>query len=84
MQTFFNRSKTYAIAGEARENERTTLMDIDIKRDTIAFQTALDAYLRRRTVDTGERHRITPSRPIYEQISQTVAEQTAEGRKARY
>ncbi len=78
VQTFFNRSKTYAIA-EARENERTTLMDIDIKRDTIAFQTAsmyLDAERSTQVSDIASRQVAQ-----YEQISQTVAEQTAEGRK---
>jgi outer membrane protein TolC len=78
VQTFFNRSKTYAVA-EARENERTTLMDIDIKRDTIVFQTAsmyLDAERSTQVSDIASRQVAQ-----YEQISQTVAEQTAEGRK---
>jgi outer membrane protein len=39
VQTFFNRIKTYEVA-EARENERTTLIDIDIKRDDIIYRTA--------------------------------------------
>jgi outer membrane protein len=78
VQSFFNRPKTYAVA-EARENERTTLMDIDIKRDNVAFQTAslyLDAE---RTTHVSE----IMARQIqeYEQINQVVSAQVAEGRK---
>src|SRR6266436_7843564 len=39
IQSFFNRPKTYQVA-EARQNERTTLIDVDIKRDDIIFRTA--------------------------------------------
>src|SRR5262245_28557297 len=38
VQTFFNRPKTYQVA-EARQNERTTHIDVDIKRTDIAFRT---------------------------------------------
>src|SRR5881628_4206601 len=39
IQTFFNRTKTYQVA-EARESERTTMLEVDIKRDDIIFRTA--------------------------------------------
>jgi len=39
IQTFYNRTKTYQVA-EAKETERTTRIDIDIKRDDIIFRTA--------------------------------------------
>src|SRR6266576_6903284 len=38
IQTFYNRQKTYQVA-EARENARTTRIDVDIKRDDIVFRT---------------------------------------------
>src|SRR5882724_1123851 len=78
VQTFFNRTKTYQVA-EARANERTTLIDIDIKRDDIVFRTAslyLDAE---RTTEVNE----IVSRQIreYEQIAQIVSARVAEGKE---
>src|SRR2546425_712912 len=78
IQTFFNRPKTYQIA-EARENARTTLIDIDIKRDEIAFRTAslyLDAE---RTTQVND----VVGRQIQEceQISQVVSARVAEGKE---
>ena len=78
VQTFFNRTKTYEVA-EARENERTTLIDIDIKRDDIVFRTAslyLDAE---RATQTGE----FVARQIqeFEKISEVVSAQVAEGKQ---
>lgn len=78
IQTFFNRPKTYQIA-EARENERTTLIDVDIKRDDVAFRTAnlyLDAE---RTTQVND----VVGRQIqeYEQISQVVSARVAEGKE---
>ena len=77
VQSFYNRPKTYAVA-EARENERTTLIDIDIKRDDVAFRTAslyLDAE---RTTQVSE----IVGRQIqeFEQIRQVVAARVAEGK----
>jgi outer membrane protein len=77
VQSFFNRPKTYAVA-EARENERTTLIDIDIKRDDVAFRTAslyLDAE---RSTQVSE----LASRQIqeFEKISEVVAARVAEGK----
>ncbi len=78
MQTFFNRTKTYEVA-EARENERTTLIDIDIKRDDIVFRTAslyLDAE---RATQTNE----FVARQIqeFEKIDEVVSAQVAEGKQ---
>jgi outer membrane protein len=78
IQTFFNRTKTYQVA-EARANERTTLIDIDIKRDDIVFRTAslyLDAE---RTTEVNQ----IVSRQIreYEQIAQIVSARVAEGKE---
>jgi outer membrane protein len=78
VQTFFNRTKTYQIA-EARQNERTTLIDVDIKRDDIVFRTAslyLDAE---RTTQVND----IVLRQIheFEQISQVVAARVAEGKE---
>jgi outer membrane protein TolC len=78
VQTFFNRSKTYEVA-EARQNERTTLMDIDIKRDDIIFRTAslyLDAE---RATQTNE----FVARQIqeFEKINEVVSARVAEGKE---
>jgi len=78
VQSFFNRPKTYQVA-EARENERTTLIDIDIKRDDIIYRTAslyLDAE---RSTEISEivRRQIRE----YEQIVQLTAARVAEGRE---
>jgi outer membrane protein TolC len=43
IQTFFNRTKSYQVA-EARENARTSAIDLSMKRDDVAFRTA-SAYL---------------------------------------
>jgi outer membrane protein TolC len=80
VQTFFNRPKTYAIA-EARENERTTLINIDMKRDDIAFRTAslyLDAE---RTTQVSD----IQARQIqqFEQIAQMVSARVAEGKELK-
>jgi outer membrane protein len=78
IQTFFNRPKTYQVA-EARENERTTLIDIDIKRDDIAYRTAslyLDAE---RTTEVSDivRRQIKE----FEQILQVVSARVGEGKE---
>jgi outer membrane protein TolC len=78
IQTFFNRTKTYQVA-EARENERTTLIDIDIKRDDIAFRTAslyLDAE-RMTEVSEIVRRQIGE----FEQIARVVSARVAEGKE---
>jgi len=78
IQTFFNRTKTYQVA-EARENERTTLIDIDIKRDDIAFRTAslyLDAE-RMTEVSEIVRRQIGE----YEQIARITSARVAEGKE---
>jgi len=78
VQTFFNRTKTYQVA-EARETERTTRIDLDIKRDDIIFRTAslyLDAE------KATQIHEIV-RRQIqeYERIAQVVAARVTEGRE---
>jgi outer membrane protein TolC len=78
VQTFFNRTRTYEVA-EARENERTTLVDIDIKRDDIIFRTAslyLDAE---RATQTNE----FVARQIqeFEKIDEVVSARVAEGKE---
>jgi len=78
IQSFFNRPKTYQVA-EARANERTTLIDIDIKRDDIIFRTAslyLDAERTTQINDVVQRQI-----QEYEQISQVVAARVAEGKE---
>ena len=78
IQTFFNRPKTYQVA-EARANERTTLIDIDIKRDDIIFRTAslyLDAERATQVNDIVQRQI-----QEYEQISQVVAARVGEGKE---
>jgi outer membrane protein TolC len=78
VQTFFNRTKTYEVA-EARENERTTLMDIEIKRDDIIFRTAslyLDAE---RATETEEF--VTRQIQEFEQISDVISARVAEGKE---
>ena len=78
IQTFYNRQKTYQVA-EARENGRTTLIDIDIKRDDIVFRTA-SLYL--------DAERVTQIHDIvrrqigeFEQIGKVVAARVAEGKE---
>ena len=78
IQTFFNRTKTYQ-AAEAKESERTTRVDIDIKRDDIIFRTAslyLDAE-RATQVHDIVRRQIQE----YEQIGRGVAARVAEGKE---
>jgi outer membrane protein len=78
VQTFFNRSKTYEVA-EARENERTTLIDIDIKRDDIIFRTAslyLDAE---RATEISEF--VTRQIQEFEKINDVVSARVAEGKE---
>ena len=78
IQTFFNRTKTYQVA-EARENERTTRIDIEIKRDDIVFRTAslyLDAE-RATQVQEIVRRQIQE----YEQIGRVAAARVAEGKE---
>jgi len=78
IQSFFNRPKTYQVA-EARANERTTIIDIDIKRDDIIFRTAslyLDAERATQINDIVQRQI-----QEYEQISQVVAARVAEGKE---
>src|SRR5262249_2233888 len=77
-QTFFNRSKTYAVA-EARQNALTTNIDIDLKRDDVAFRTAslyLDAE-RTTQVSDVEGRQIQE----FEQIRQVMSARVAEGRE---
>src|SRR5260370_23649533 len=78
IQSCFNPPKTYQVA-EARANERTTLIDIDIKRDDIIFRTAslyLDAERATQINDIVQRQI-----QEYEQISQVVAARVAEGKE---
>ena len=78
VQTFFNRTKTYEVA-EARENERTTLVDIEIKRDDIIFRTAslyLDAE---RATETDEF--VTRQIQEFEQMSEVISARVAEGKE---
>lgn len=78
IQTFFNRPKTFQVA-EARANQKTTLIDIDIKRDDIVFRTAslyLDAERVTEVNDVVQRQI-----KEYEQISQVVAARVAEGKE---
>lgn len=78
VQTFFNRTKTYEVA-EARENERTTKVDIEIKRDDIIFRTAslyLDAE---RATETDEF--VTRQIQEFEQISEVISARVAEGKE---
>lgn len=78
VQTFFNRTKTYEVA-EARENERTTLVDIEIKRDDIIFRTAslyLDAE---RATETDEF--VTLQIQEFEQMSEVISARVAEGKE---
>jgi outer membrane protein len=78
IQTFFNRPKTYQVA-EARQNERTTLIDIDLKRDDIIFRTAslyLDAERATQVNDIVQRQI-----QEFEQISQVVSARVAEGKE---
>jgi outer membrane protein TolC len=75
VQTFFNRIKTYEVA-EARENERTTLIDIDIKRDDIIYRTAslyLDAE-RATEISEFVARQIQEFEKIHEVVSARVAE----------
>src|SRR5260370_389331 len=75
VQTFFNRIKTYEVA-EARENERTTLIDIDIKRDDIIYRTAslyLDAE-RATQISEFVARQIQEFEKIHEVVSARVAE----------
>jgi outer membrane protein len=78
IQTFFNRTKTYQVA-EARENERTTRIDLDMKRDDVIFRTA-SLYL--------DVERVTQIHEIvrrqiqeFERIAQVVAARVSEGRE---
>src|SRR6266478_137238 len=76
--TFFNRPKSYQVA-EARANERTTLIDIDIKRDDIVFRTAslyLDAERATQISDIVQRQI-----QEYEQISEVVSARVGEGKE---
>jgi outer membrane protein TolC len=78
IQTFYNRQKTYQVA-EARENERTTRIDIDIKRDDVVFRTGslyLDAE-RATQIHDIVRRQIQE----FEQISRTVGARVAEGKE---
>jgi outer membrane protein len=78
VQTFYNRQKTYQVA-EARENERTTRIDIDIKRDDIVYRTGslyLDAERATQINDTVRRQI-----QQFEQISRTIAARVAEGKE---
>ena len=78
IQTFFNRTKTYQVA-EARETERTTRIDIDIKRDDIIFRTAslyLDVERATQVYDIVRRQI-----QEFEQIRQVVAARVAEGKE---
>lgn len=78
VQSFFNRPKTYAVA-EARENERTTLINIDIKRDDVAFRTASVYLDAERTTQVAD----IVARQIkqFEQISEVVSARVAEGKE---
>jgi outer membrane protein len=78
VQTFYNRTKTYQVA-EARENERTTLIDVDIKRDDVIFRTATLYLDAERTTEVSE----IVARQIreYEQISQIVSARVGEGKE---
>jgi len=78
IQTFYNRQKTYQVA-EARESERTTRIDIDIKHADIVFRTAslyLDAERATLVYDIARRQI-----QEFEQISQTMAARVAEGKE---
>jgi outer membrane protein len=77
IQSFFNRPKTYAVA-EARENARTSLLDVDIKRDDVVFRTASLYLDTERTTQISE----LAGRQIqqFEQIGQVVAARVAEGK----
>jgi outer membrane protein len=78
IQSFYNRPKTYQVS-EARANERTTLIDIDIKRDDIIFRTAslyLDAERATQVNDIVQRQI-----QEYEQISQVVSARVGEGKE---
>jgi outer membrane protein len=78
VQTFFNRTKTYEVA-EARENKRTTIIDIDIKRDDIIFRTAslyLDAERATQTNDFVNRQI-----QEFERINEVVSARVAEGKE---
>src|SRR5262249_14986248 len=78
LQSFFNRPKSYQVA-EARQNERTTLIDVDIKRDDIIFRTSslyLDAE--RTTQINDIVHRQIQE---FEQILQVVTARVAEGKE---
>jgi outer membrane protein len=78
IETFFNRPKTFAIA-EARQNARTTLVAIDIKRDDIAYRTAA-LYLDAESI-TNVSEIVARQIQLYEQISQVVSERVAEGKE---
>src|SRR5437762_1011986 len=76
IQTFYNRQKTYQVA-EARENERTTRIDIDIKRDDVVFRTGslyLDAERATQQHDIVRRQI-----QEFDQIARTVSARVAEG-----
>ena len=78
IQTFYNRPKTYQVA-EAKETERTTRIDIDIKRDDIIFRTAalyLDAERATQIYDIVRRQI-----QEFDQIRQVVAARVAEGKE---
>ena len=77
IQTFFNRTKSYTVE-EMRENERTSGIDFQIRRDDIAFRTATLYLDAERTTQVAEMAR----RQIgdFEQIAKIVAARVAEGR----
>ena len=78
IQTFYNRQKTYQVA-EARENARTTRIDVDIKRDDIVFRTGslyLDAERATQIHDIVGRQI-----QEFEQIGRTVAARVTEGKE---
>jgi len=78
IQTFFNRTKTYQVA-EVRETERTTRIDLDIKRDDVIYRIAalyLDAE-RATQIHEIVRRQIQE----FERISQVVAARVTEGRE---
>src|SRR5579859_2013031 len=78
VETFFNRTKTYQ-AAEARANQRTALIDVDIKRDDVAYRTA-SLYL-----DTARaaliEEKFGPEIQEFERIRQVVSTRVAEGRE---
>jgi outer membrane protein len=77
IQTFFNRSKSYTVE-ETRENARTSAIDSQIRRDDVAFRTAVQYLDAERTTQVAEMAR----RQIedFEQIRKIVAARVADGR----